>query len=47
LSAEEEESEDLKESNLDMFRDDSEVPLREVFKVHVELLIENADVDGG
>jgi hypothetical protein len=43
LSAKEAESEDLKNSDLDVFRDDSKVPLKEVLRVQEELLIENAD----
>jgi len=43
LSAEEAESEDLEESSLDVFRDDSEVPLKEVLRVQEEPLVENAD----
>jgi len=45
LSAKEAESEDLKEHNLDVFGDDSEVPLKEVLRVQGEVLppAENAD----
>ena len=43
LSADEAESEDVGENNLDIFRDDSEVPLTEVLRAQEEPTLANED----